>query len=260
MRHNHLRRIITSAWIIGAMMISTASVDTTAADEIEWSTPPLCSAPRSHDEADLCEQRRMAKAAETTVLINWFQLVASILGVAFVLWSLREARKSTDAAVRANELLAEDQRPWLQISFSYDGTTQSGPETLLRVRPTIRNVGSRPASAAMVWNVSGVSTDELRKQIAFHIANDAKQRDGLKNAYGNTIFPGDQLSPSTAHGIPTKNARQTNSYQFGGIVSYQGPSGRTYFTPYIFWLQIRLDENGTIIAKTEQDFLSTPPT
>lgn len=65
---------------------------------IDWSKVDCKSAPRTHDEANLCEQRRMAKAAETTVALNWAQVVVSVLGFGGLLWSLYYVRKSTVAA------------------------------------------------------------------------------------------------------------------------------------------------------------------
>lgn len=60
-----------------------------------------CSEAKSHEEADLCEQRRMAKAAEPAVYLNIFQIVVAIIGFTFVIWNLGYVRKGTNAAVNS---------------------------------------------------------------------------------------------------------------------------------------------------------------
>jgi len=60
-----------------------------------------CSEAKSHDEADLCEQRRMSNAAEESVTLNKWQIAVAIIGFALVVWNLYYTRKATNAAVAA---------------------------------------------------------------------------------------------------------------------------------------------------------------
>lgn len=62
-----------------------------------------CGEAKSHEEADLCEQRRMAKAAENAVTINWLQVVLGIFGFFALLISLALNRRATNAATVAAE-------------------------------------------------------------------------------------------------------------------------------------------------------------
>lgn len=71
--------------------------------EPDWNSLK-CSEAKSHDEADLCEQRRMSKAAEQTVFLNKIQIVVGIVGFAFVIWNLWYVRKATLAAIAAAEI------------------------------------------------------------------------------------------------------------------------------------------------------------
>lgn len=62
-----------------------------------------CGEAKSHEEADLCEQRRMAKAAEHTVQLNLAQIVVGIAGFLALLYSLRLNRQATTFAGNAAE-------------------------------------------------------------------------------------------------------------------------------------------------------------
>jgi hypothetical protein len=80
----------------------TAPVRVEREKEVEPDWDKLkCGEAKSHDEADLCEQRRMAKAAEDSVLLNKIQIGIGVLGLLALLITLRLTRRSTDAAVAA---------------------------------------------------------------------------------------------------------------------------------------------------------------
>lgn len=93
--------------------------------ETDWNSPK-CGQPKSHDEADLCEQRRMAKAAEDSVLLSKIQIILGVTGAALLFWTLYYSRRATvatahaaEAAHPANKLSREmfvaDQRPWVFV-------------------------------------------------------------------------------------------------------------------------------------------------
>lgn len=74
--------------------------------EPDWSRLK-CEEAKSHDEADLCEQRRMAEAAEQTVLLNKIQTLVGFVGFALVAWNLWYVRQTTLAAIQATKITGE---------------------------------------------------------------------------------------------------------------------------------------------------------
>jgi len=74
----------------------------TASEPVEpdWKNPK-CANPQSHDEADLCEQRRSANAAEDVVFLNKIQIALGVVGAAFLFWTLYLTRVSARATVDA---------------------------------------------------------------------------------------------------------------------------------------------------------------
>jgi hypothetical protein len=79
-------------------------------NETDWGKPQ-CEQPRNHDEADLCEQRRMSKAAEDAVNLNEIQTGIGAVGallllatLALTIWGTRAAVKAANAAVKSSEI------------------------------------------------------------------------------------------------------------------------------------------------------------
>lgn len=65
-----------------------------------WNEPE-CSESRSHHEADLCQQRRMAKAAEDAVFLSKVQTGAGIIGALLIFGTLAYTIKTANATVDA---------------------------------------------------------------------------------------------------------------------------------------------------------------
>ena len=89
----------------------------------EWAWPN-CEQPRKLEEADWCEQRQMAQAAETTVLLSKLQIVLGILGAIALVVTLYYNRQATNAAtVSANAARAsanammDGERPHMVLSI-----------------------------------------------------------------------------------------------------------------------------------------------
>jgi hypothetical protein len=77
--------------------------------DADWAKPK-CENPQSHDEADLCEQRRMSKAAEDTVNLNKIQIVIgaiTIFGLALTVYYARKAANAADDAAKYGHIAAE---------------------------------------------------------------------------------------------------------------------------------------------------------
>lgn len=84
-----------------AVTISTPTqIDREKTVDAEWDKPN-CRSPKSHDEADLCQQIRVAAAAETTLVYGVWQLILSIATVLGLALTVLYAKKSTDAAIEA---------------------------------------------------------------------------------------------------------------------------------------------------------------
>lgn len=83
-----------------------------------------CDQAKSHDEADLCEQRRMAKAAERTVDLNAVQILVAVVGFGLVCWNLYYTRLATSAAVAA-AVTAENAMFEVEAPFLYPEVTRN---------------------------------------------------------------------------------------------------------------------------------------
>ena len=64
---------------------------------------PECGQPQNHDEADLCEQRRMAEAAENTVKLSAWQLGLGVVGAFLLFVTLYYSRQAARGAIVAAE-------------------------------------------------------------------------------------------------------------------------------------------------------------
>lgn len=89
-----------------------------------------CEAPKDHDAADLCEQRRMAKAAEESVwwarLQTWlggFGLIGVVITLAFTAVATKAASRSARTAERA---LTDLERPFVYVSIPESGLGMFG--------------------------------------------------------------------------------------------------------------------------------------
>jgi hypothetical protein len=69
-------------------------------DNTDWGKPK-CNQPQSHDEADLCEQRRMSKAAEDAVSLNAIQTGLGAAGALILVITLVLTIRGTKAAITA---------------------------------------------------------------------------------------------------------------------------------------------------------------
>jgi hypothetical protein len=87
-------------------VVGPVSIDREQTVEPDWNKPE-CSGAKSHDEADLCQQRRMAKAAEDTVLLNKIQIGLGLVGACLLFWTLYEGRRAGNAATRAANAAGE---------------------------------------------------------------------------------------------------------------------------------------------------------
>lgn len=114
---------------------NTSPTAVTAARPIEtdWNKPQ-CRNAKSHDEADLCEQRRMAEAAEDSVFLSKIQIGIGIGGALLLFWTLYESRR---AAVRLSMPLELRTRPMNSIDGCSTPITGRGWMRTLRLLATM---------------------------------------------------------------------------------------------------------------------------
>jgi hypothetical protein len=83
-----------------------------------------CSSPQSREDADLCEQRRMAKAAEDTLALAasqwWWNVAQAGATVAAALAAAWAAWAASVAANAASKTLIADQRAWMITELHID--------------------------------------------------------------------------------------------------------------------------------------------
>ncbi len=122
-----------------------------------------CSEAKSHDEADLCEQRRMSEAAERAVYLNAAQVVIGFVGFIALIWNLYYVRQSTRAAIdaataagiqaqTAEDALTKLQRPYI---FLTDVRRLAGTPRLPVVHCVVTNHGQAPA--VIEWSGASIS-------------------------------------------------------------------------------------------------------
>lgn len=103
---------------LSVMISSPVSIEREKTVEPDWNKTE-CGKAQSHDEADLCEQRKMAKAAKQTVTLNKIQVWIGAAGLIALLVTIAITFRATNAAVKSANT-AEDafrrlERPYLFV-------------------------------------------------------------------------------------------------------------------------------------------------
>ena len=114
-----------------------------------------CVRPEDHDAADLCEQRRMAQAAEEAVFWARWQTLISVLGFSAVFVSLILSAVATRAASRAakaaeNAIVVEN-RAWISFRQWNFGIDNDGTSAHPHFRFLWINKGKTPALNIQAW-------------------------------------------------------------------------------------------------------------
>lgn len=154
---------------------------------------PDCNDPKN---ADLCAQRRMAKAAEEQIVLNWFGLALLFGTLAFTGWAAVSARgaahSAKDSVEVANKTLVATQRPWVSVTVSVASSLvfRNGAGRLT-FDFIMKNFGNSPAI-----NV------ELDYKIVLHLpeawdvmqeVSEAARRRLPSHMLGHKIFPTDRF-------------------------------------------------------------------
>jgi len=159
---------------LAVTVIGPVNIEPGKTIEPNWGEPN-CKSVQNHDEADLCQQLRMAKAAEDTYYwTKWAAIVGSI-GTAFLIWNLIEARRSGSAAVvsakaavaaatetkrqadLSEQSFARLERPYVYIfgvhQIEVDRGSHFGSQP--QVKYTVANFGKTPAQIRIL--AAGIS-------------------------------------------------------------------------------------------------------
>ena len=200
--------------------------------EVDWRNP-RCNEAQSHDESDLCEQRRMAKAAEESLTLNKIQIVIGISGFIALLLTIRLSRKATlaaiaaadaaDAAVKtAQQSAALELRPYVSLS-DFNWQWLSGPDdpnkiVSWRLVLVWKNSGQTPAKNVRTW--LSVDTFDLTESPA---GIDYPDKGNFLSA-GNPLGPGQTLGSRVE--VPLENFvaawEKTKALYYWGWVEYDG--------------------------------------
>lgn len=115
-----------------------------------WGNPE-CSKPQNHDEADLCEQRRMAKAAEDAVWLGKVQLGVGVVGAFLLFLTLYYSRKATNAAMLAAKAADLSARAAVRLELPIIHAT---PPILWTSAELETPTEANPIEIAMGWDVN----------------------------------------------------------------------------------------------------------
>jgi hypothetical protein len=209
----------------------------------------VCDQPKDKDHADLCQQWRMAEAAES-------QFWLSVLGTLFLLGTLlftgiaanaarkaaRSAKDTADAAIRANELNRDnatvDQRPWLSIrdfKITYlrtsPGDVNRSEIQWLWIGGTYELVNTGKTPALRVANSHIAAGDSLPGGDARIARMMAGLREITERGHGRAVAPKDALTEEFASRIefllPPTGMRNTIGLSIAVGVTYAGTASNS---------------------------------
>jgi hypothetical protein len=155
-------------------------------NETNWGKPQ-CEQPRTHDEADLCEQRRMSDAAKDAVWLNTIQTWIGGLGAFLLLLTVIFGFAGTWAAVKSANAIIAMERAYLFIIIH--------PDVAQWLYGVVKN------------ELSMLLDDRKRKEwelpfIEYHIVNHGKTPAivvGLRVGFENSGCCPDTLGPQQLH-------------------------------------------------------------
>lgn len=140
---------------------SPPTLDIERSAETNWGRP-RCLDPKNHDEADLCQQVRMAKAAEQTMVLNGAQVATgliTLLGLAFTIYYARRAARAAISAAKHAEAGASGALSSAQSDREANSMMRRHAELELRAHLLIKRakvfdveVGKRPRARVQFQN------------------------------------------------------------------------------------------------------------
>ncbi|WP_080507378.1 hypothetical protein [Rhodopseudomonas palustris] len=208
--------------------------------ETAWDEPN-CKTPKSHDEADLCQQIRVADAADVTLSYSRWQIalsVATVLGLALtVLYARNSTRAAIVAAKAANSsaVVAEEAFRRLERPYLYIKITET---TLLRQTASYK---APPGIQYQLWNHGKLPA--ILHSISIGLLNSPEFP--LKSTMATTeptyeiIWPGSAAKDfrfirvcDAPVGDHFQGARATNLVLYG-ILEYDDPTGARHTDSFL---------------------------
>ena len=192
---------------------------------------PKCEQPKSPQEADLCEQRRMANAAEAATCVGKVQLWSGIFGIGLVLvslwlsaWAAIAAAKSANIAERH---LEASERPWISVEMAIQQEVVLGSEyAQVMVRFNATNHGKSPALQVFVLPAVHEKEQLFGSALAAEFTRlRGEVTVGAFRDMGVTVFPDKGSSPMVT--ILLFKTAEFNagggSATVSGVLKYRGP-------------------------------------
>jgi len=164
---------------------------------------PNCHRPKSRDEDDLCQQMRMAEAAEEASCITYVQSWVNVLGLMTLLlavyFAARAAKYAKSAADAANDMnqitgraLIAQQRAWLKITNVEAHLVAHDKFNVgLKVVIITENTGNNPALEVFAFGDDVEQPDVNNKNVYIAKFKDHRDKHLMMKRYGKTTFPGD---------------------------------------------------------------------
>lgn len=239
---------------------------------------PRCDRPKDHEEADLCEQRRMAKAAEDAVWWSAFQtklgiagFVAVILSLAFAGWAamaaaiaargtIDAARAARDSVDLARHQIALAHRPKIRVRKVRIHSTAAGKPIV--VEAEIVNVGDGKADVYFIeyrvdhhgggGSRSGSGTLPIAGgdiRLMFLLSAGAGRVVSIPtDLMWHGQFEGAQRAFVVSGQVAYKDTFTGKSYDLDGRSNFQPVERRTAFQRFCRWS----DTNGLRFVKTDE--------
>jgi len=195
-------------------------------------------------QKDLRAQRYMAIYAGAMALFAFFTLLVTALGVHFVRKTLIQTAATNSAAIeaakaanRANKIMRDEQRPWLDFKFSETcelGFPGERSASLAGLNPLITNKGKSPA--VRVW----LSLRLIETNMTLYEANEFEsvvREDERGVGFGRTVFPSEEVPFAPGiHGFdrieridPTRDAKYPIAKYVVAVIKYQTPNSESKF-------------------------------
>ncbi len=215
-----------------------------------------CDKPKNREDADLCEQRRMAQAAEDSVWWARFQTLLGIFGFGAVLVSLiftgwaaiaaSRAAKAAEVSVGVASLTAQRQlRAYICTISSH--VRNLGMHKVVQAHIVAKNAGQTPAYA--VGGLIGIGLDEFPPKIPFELPKDMPMRKDVTGPNGEIHLTADLGAPSSKLQADALDAGKAAIYVIGEI-RYRDAFGieqHTRFKKY-YGGDTKLNPNGVLYS------------
>jgi hypothetical protein len=152
---------------------------------------PVCNDPKDREDANLCEQRRMSKAAEESVglarIQAWiaaFGVVLVGLSVAFAGWAAWAASQSAEAAAKSVDISLKSVKlsQGAILDFKVDTATLS--ENSFNMTSKVQNVGK---------SVATIEAIRMRYHIGADLPDVPNYTDSAGRYHGTILAPGDAM-------------------------------------------------------------------